>query len=215
MKYIFCTFCVNCILLSVLAQSTTIEVSHYVFPEFMQGTVLFKGGAKKIARLNYNALTEEMIYENGESKLALGILNSIDTVYVGDKVFFPFKNKLVNIVFHSKYEVYAVYRCSIKDPGKPAGYGGNSQVSSTTVISTYFANGKAYELKLPEEFELSPYTEYLLLKDGKLNEFTSMKQLLKIFSGKEDVIKEYIKKNNIKYEDQKSLITLISFAETL
>lgn len=45
--------------LSLIGQQTK-DISHYLFPEFVQGVVLMKSGQKNPAMLNFNAATEEM-----------------------------------------------------------------------------------------------------------------------------------------------------------
>lgn len=50
------------ITVSLYAQETD-SLSHYVFPEFKPGVVLLKNGVRNNANLNYNAATEEMIFD--------------------------------------------------------------------------------------------------------------------------------------------------------
>ena len=38
------------------------ELFHYVFPDFVQGTVKLKSGERHEAILEYNSITEEMIF---------------------------------------------------------------------------------------------------------------------------------------------------------
>ena len=58
---------------NVYAQKQKVEIYHYVFPEFRKGTVLMKSGTKNEAMLNYNALTDEMIFDQNGKKLAMAI----------------------------------------------------------------------------------------------------------------------------------------------
>jgi hypothetical protein len=192
----------------------TLEVTHYLFPEFTKGIVLMKTGIKKEASLNYNSLTEEMVFENKGTKLALSQLELIDTVYISNRKFFPLKDKFVEIIYNSKYSLYAEHKCKIKDPGKPAAYGGTSQTSATSSYSSYIMGGQIYELKLPEGYKTNPYTNYWLKKDGKLTMFINIRQLSKLFADKEVLFKEYIKKHDVKYDNQSSIIELIRFLET-
>ncbi len=203
--------CINILL--GYGQTNLKLVTHYLFPEFTKGVVLMKTGIRNEAVLNYNALTEEMIFETRGTKLALGQLESIDTVYISDRKFIPRDNTFIELLFKSKYSLYADYKCKLKDPGKPAGYGGTSQTSAITTYSTFFAGGRPYEMKLPEGFETQSSVEYWLDKDGKLNKFLSIRQLSKLFDEKESVYKSYIKKHDVKYDDQASVIELLRFME--
>ncbi len=194
-------------------QKKAVEVSHYLYPDFIKGSVLMKSGVKNDAMLNYNALTEEMIFIKDGKNLAITRLEDIDTVYIGATKFIILKNKFVEILYHNKYDLYAGYKGSIVDPGKPAAYGGTSQTSSVTSYSTFLSNGQAYALQLPEGVETKGSTEYWLKKDGQLQLFLNMRQLARLFEDRSDRYKKYVKENKVKYENEESLVGLIKFME--
>ena len=198
---------------NVKAQFHKTEVTHYIFPEFIDGTVLMKSGIKNTTMLNYNSLTEEMIFINNGKKLAISHLEQIDTVYIKNRTFFPLQNKFVELIYRNKFELYAIHKCNLVDPGKPAAYGGTSQTSATTTYSSYYASGQAYELQMPEGTETKAYTEYWLKRDGKLTIFVSLRQLSKIFSAKSDLFKKFVKEKKVDYDDQESIVQLIKFME--
>lgn len=202
---LFANFC--------LGQQKAKEISHYIFPEFIKGSVLMKSGVKNEALLNYNALTEEMIFVKDGKNLAITKLEGIDTVYIGQTKFFIWKNKFVELLYHNKYDLYAGYKGSIVDPGKPAAYGGTTQTSSVTSYSTYISNGQAYALQLPEGVETKGTTEYWLKKDGQVQLFLNMRQLARLFEDKSDLFKKYVKENKVKYENEDSLVDLIKYLE--
>lgn len=213
MKRIFYLLILSLLTLSGAAQVKVLEVTHYLFPEFTKGVVLMKNGVKNEALLNYNSLTEEMIFDTQGKKLALSQLEMVDTVYIKDRKFFLLNNKFVELLYNSSYGLLAAHKCKMKDPGKPAAYGGTSQTSATTSYSSYFSGGQMYELKLPEGIETKPFVEYWLLKDGKANRFLNIRQLTKMFGGKEALIKEYSKTHEVKYDDQDSMVELLRFLE--
>jgi hypothetical protein len=188
-------------------------VTHYVFPEFSKGTILMKNGVKKETLLNYNSLTEEMLFDNNGTKLALANPESVDTVFVNGRRFFMLNDKFVELVYKSKYMLCAEHKCKVEEPGTPSGYGGTSKTSATTVYSSIMASGHAYDLKLPEGFETEPYVVYWLIKDGAKEKFLNVRQLTKMFDDKESKIKEYLKKNDVKFNDQQSMINYVKFLE--
>lgn len=196
------------------AQTKVIEVTHYIFPEFIKGTVLMKNGVKNDAFLNYNSLTEEMIFDNKGKKLAMTQLDQVDTVFIQNRKFIIHNNKFVELVYRSAYELLVEHQSKVVDPGKPAAYGGTSQTSATTMYSSYLSGGQVYELKLPQGIETKASQEYWLKKDGKTTKFLSIRQLMKLFGDKEDDFKNFVKKNDVKYEDQASIIALIKYVET-
>lgn len=186
-------------------------ITHYLFPEFTRGVVLMKTGVTNDALLNFNSLTEEMIFENRGVRLALGQFEQIDTIYINGRKFFPLNGKFIELILHAKYDLYAEHKCKVKDPGKPSGYGGSSQTSATSTYSTFFSGSQVYDMKLPESVETNPYTFYWLKKNGELIKFVSLRQLSKIFADKSSQYKKYTKENDVSYDDQESLKELIRF----
>jgi len=199
--------------LSAFAQNKKIEMTHYIFPEFVQATVKMHAGGKNTPMLNYNSLTEEMIFDANGKKLAMDKLSDIDTIYIEGRIFIPYQKKFIELIHHNLYELFAVHKCSLIDPGKPAAYGGTSQTSASTSFSSFSSGGQLYELSLPDGYTTKPYTEYILLKDGKYNSFLTIKQLSKLFEDQAEIFKEYTKSHKVKYENQESIVELISYLE--
>ena len=213
MRTILLFLIINVMPLFGFSQGRLKEVTHYLFPEFTKGTVLLKSGIKQETLLNYNALTEEMIFSNNGKKLAIGPVEQVDTILVSGRKFIPVEGKFVEIIYHNKLEIYASHKCSIVDPGKPAAYGGTSQTSSTTVISSYMSGGQMYEMQLPDGIQTKAFTEYWLKKEGKPVMFVSLRQLSKQFGDKSDLFKKFVKDNKVDYDNQESLIALVKYME--
>lgn len=215
MKHIFCILISSLIFSSSFAQPKDIKISHYLFPEFTQGVILLRSGEKYNTLLNYNSLTEEMIFEKKGKKLAIAMneIPKVDTIFIKDRKFVTLFNKFVEFVYSSEWELYAEYKCKIEEPGKPVGYGGTSHTSATTSISRLTNDGVVYELKLPDEYKTNPYTIYWLKKNGELNSFINIRQLKILYKDKKDLVKEYLKTNPVKYHDQESIIELIKYLE--
>ena len=216
MKHIICVLISSLIFISSYTQPKQVILTHYLFPEFTQGTILMKTGIKQNALLNYNSLTEEMIFENKGKKLAIAKkeLVHIDTVFIKDRKFIVLNGKFVEYSYHSKCDIYVEHKCKVKEPGKPAGYGGTSKTASISAYSSLYSEGIIYELKLPDDYEVKPYTYYWLKKNGELSRFINMRQLKKLYKDKEDLFKAYVKKYGVKYENQESIIQLIEYLES-
>ena len=216
MKRVFFFLIFNLSLSAAYSQSEVIEDYHYLFPEFTQGVVLMKSGTKNNALLNYNLLTEEMVFEDKGKKFSLGKEEQelVDTVFIKNRKFFKLNNTFIEFIYHSKFDLYAEHKCSVKQPGKPAGYGGTSETSAITSYSSYLSGGLVYELKLPNGYETKPCNYYWLKKNGGLNKFMNMRQLMKLYDDKEDLFKAYIKKNEVIFNNQESMVQLIKYLET-
>ena len=216
MKHIYCILILGLIFSSSYAQPKHQEITHYLFPEFTQGVVLMNGGEKHEYLLNYNSLTEEMIFENKGKKLAIAQkeLARIDTVYIKDRKFMVLNDQFVEFSYQSKWDLYVEYKCKVKVPGKQTGYGGTSKTTAIKSYSSFYAEGMFHQLKLPDDYETEPYTYYWLKKNEELYNFKTMKELKKLYKEKEDLFKPYVKKYGVEYGNQESIILLIEYLES-
>lgn len=199
------------------AQQNETETSHYLFPEFTKGVILMKSGERNDASLNYNALTEEMIFDNNGQKRAIADseILLIDTVFFKDRKFVVLNGKFVESAFHSTWDLFVEHKCSVEEAGKPAGYGGTSQTSAATSVSSLYAQGRVvYNLKLPDEYEVRPYVIYWLKKNGEIYKFSNMRELKKIYKDRKDLYKKYLKSNRIKFQEQERMIQFIEYLES-
>lgn len=238
MKRFYCIVISGLIFVSSHAQLKHREITHYLFPEFTRGIVLMRDGSKNESLLNYNSLTEEMIFEQNGKKFAIAQkeLARIDTVYIKDRKFIVLDDRFIEFLYHStlitgskvieqneqyveylshsECDLYAEHKCEVKLAGKPAGYGGSSQTTAVSAYSSFYSEGAVYELKLPVGYETRPYTYYWLKRDEKLNEFKNMRELKTIYKMKGGLFKTYVKNNDVKYDNQESIIQLIEYLES-
>ncbi len=196
---------------SVSGQKGKVISPHYLLPEFTKGTVLLKAGAPRELKMNYNIITEEMIFEYPGKYLALTNIETIDTVFILNRKFIPSGKIFHELLVNGRVPLFAKYTCTITPPGKPSGYGGTSQTSSITVVDQLFSKGRAYEMELPADYVVVPNTEYLLFKNGNFIRIYNIKQVIKAFPEKGSQIKEYNKKSKTDFKKQDDVISLIAF----
>ena len=210
---IFLLFMVTC---AVHGQTNTITLSHYLFPEFQEGKILMKNGTEVKTLLNYNALTEEVVFDDNSNVLAIGkaVIPQIDTVFIGDKKFIYKDGKFLEVLHDSSYKFFSQHKCRVIPPGKPAAYGGTSETSAIDSYSSLISDGRVYNLKLPDDFKVKPYTVYWIEKEGKLKSFLSLGQLKSFYKKKKKLYEEYMKNYKVDFEDQKSIVDLVNYMET-
>ncbi len=201
---------------ALFAQPQGKEISHYLFPEFVQGVVLMKNGQKNPALLNFNAASEEMVFNQNGQMLALAepTLSQLDTVFLQDRKFVLYNKKFLEVLHQDGYSLFAQYKCRVIPPGKPAAYGGTSQTSSTDSYSSLSSGGRVYELKLPDDFQVKPYTIYFLDNGSGRKEIKSMRQLKGQYKKDGKQFDQYLKKKKVDFEDQQAVAELIYFMET-
>jgi hypothetical protein len=216
MKHLVIPFFLFAASFSLLAQTNTVTLSHYLLPEFQEGRVLMKNGTELKTRLNYNSLTEEMVFDDNGNILAVGktVVPQIDTVFIGDRKFIYTEGKFLEVLHDSSYKFFAQHKCRVIPPGKPAAYGGTSETSATDSYSSLISDGRVYDLRLPDDFKVKPYTVYWIEKEGKLKSFLTLGQIKAFYKQKKKLYEEYTKTHKVNFEDQKSVADLINFMET-
>jgi hypothetical protein len=175
-----------------------------------------KGGRENPALLNYNAATEEMVFDQNGQVLALSepSLSQIDTVFINERQFVLKNKKFAEVLNKNGYKLLALYKCRILPPGNPAAFGGTSQTSSVDSYSSWQGDGRMYDLKLPDDFEVKPYTIYFLDNGSGLKEIKSMKQLKRQYRKKKTLFDQYISQHKPDYEDPEAMSLLVRFMET-
>jgi len=197
-------------------QTTGKQFSAYILPEFVQGKVLMKTGMSYNALLNYDALTEEMVFTNKGNVLAIADeeVELVDTIYLAGKKFVTLNHKFVEILYNSSAILYAGYKCELSSQGKPGAYGDTSQTSAVTTASAFYSGSNRYNLTSPDMYKTKPYTWYWLMKNGKLSRFINIKQLANIYRNKGEKFKAYLRENNVIFDNQEDVTRLISYMET-
>jgi hypothetical protein len=190
------------------------EVSHYLFPDFSDGVILMRSGAKNTLSLNLNTLTEQMVFDNKGQKKAIAKkeMPLIDTIYIQDRKFVVLNEKFVEALYYSEWRLYKEYQ-SILIENKPSGYGTSSETSSSVSLTHLENNGRLIELEIPDGYKVKSSSFYWLKRDGDLKKVSKMKDLKKLYPEKVDIFKKYVKKNKVKYDNQESLISLIDYME--
>ncbi len=166
--------------------------------------------------LNFNAATEEMVFNQNGQVLALAepTLSQTDTVIIGSRKFVLHRNQFVEVLHGDGYKLFAQYKCRVIPPGKPAAYGGTSQTSSSDSYSSWASGGRVYELKLPEDFQVKPYTVYWLDNGSGWEEVKSLRQLKNLYKKSKDQYNQYTAGNEVDFEDQAAVAQLVHFLET-
>jgi len=215
MKHVYSILIITLITVPSFAQPNNIEIAHYLFSEFTQGVVLMKNGITNDAMLNYNSLTEQMIFEKQGTKLAIGMneLALVDSIFIKDRKFIAFDGAFVELLSYSEWDLYVSHKCEIDYSGKSSGYGGKSKTLAIKSYSSINSNGSSYK-STPIGYELNPYVHYWLKKNENLNKFTSLRELKKLYKDKGDLFKAYVKKYNVQYDNQEAIIQLIEYLES-
>lgn len=193
----------------------TSNKSPYILPEFVNATVLQKGGATVQAQMNYNMVTQEMMFTKDGANLVLDNYDNVDTIYLGNRKFVPARQIFLEKLTNGKVPLY------LQNKGKALLVGAVTAANSSNnsaiggLVGTKGVKGDAkitsYALTLPDGYQFSPEPEYWLQKDGAFAQANTVKKIAKFFPGKEEFINNFIRQNNISLTKTDDMIKLIEF----
>lgn len=205
-----------CLLQPGKAQTSDDESKpEYLYKEFSDAEVLFKYGKRESMMLNYNILAQKMILENKGKLLEFTNPSNVDTIYLHESKFVPVGAAFYQIISNAPISFFVQHKGRLILPGKPAAYGGTSQVSSTDVVATMYGSNGSYALDLPEGYKVTDNSVYWISKKDKFYSFMNERQFLKIFPEKSKELKQYIEDKKIKIKDLSGLIDLAAYCNKI
>jgi hypothetical protein len=180
----------------------------FLYPDFTKSTIRMKNGQSQSSILNYNTVSEKMVYQKDDKLYDMVNTEMIDTVFLQDSKFVPVGKVFYEVLLVAPVALFVQYKGELVPPGTPAGYGGTSQVSNTKLMSTVQLSSGYYNLKLPADYLVITAQVYWIRKDSSMNSFMKEKQFLRIFPDKEAELKQFIKQNRIKFDNQSDMVKL-------
>ena len=193
--------------------SNAVKLVQYIFDSFQPGTVKMKTGKTYEQNLNYNIITNEMVFEQNGKFAAIATPENVDTVYIAGRKFIPLNNQFYEVLAGGNKPLLYESTASVSEPGVSTGYGGTTTTSAATSYQSLLRDGSAYNLKLPDGYNVIPKHEFYILVDGKLEKAGSEKRLAKIFPDKADAIKKIVKTNKTDFSNREDVAKLVSQLE--
>ncbi|HQM69337.1 MAG TPA: hypothetical protein PK521_08525, partial [Bacteroidales bacterium] len=115
---------------ALLNSQTTSDGSmpQYYFQEFNMSKVIMKNGQVQTPNLNYNTVTEKMVFIRDGKYYDISNPGMVDTVIIRDVKFIPVGDAFYEVLIASEPTLLLQYKGEILPAGKPVGYGGTSQL---------------------------------------------------------------------------------------
>jgi hypothetical protein len=191
------------------------QMPQYLYPEFSKSDVLMKGGRTNTAQMNYNIVSEKMVFISNDNYYDLTNPEQADTVFINGAKFVPVGKSFYEVLVTQPIALFFQHKGNLMSAGKPVGYGGTSQTASANYISSIELSGRQTNLPLPNDFIVNPAPVYWIRIGDKWSDFTNEKQFLSLFPGKSSQIKSFIKDNRIKIEKPDNLVKLVKYCAIL
>jgi hypothetical protein len=197
---------------TIRAQITVSDnIPQYLFNRFADGLIVKKSGENVLATLNYNIVTEEMIFIENDRFLALGNLQSIDTVYLNNMIFLPAPEAFYELAVTGKVKLLVQFSGTVQVEGEDVGYGVTSKTSRVTSLSALTNSGALYNMDLPENLKVSRKITYHVEFDGVRERFINKRAFLRIFKDKKKELERFIKDEDIDFANYSDVVSLIQY----
>ena len=184
------------------------KLVHYAMDSFQDATVKLKSGQRYTQKMNYNLVTKEMIFEQNGKYLSIANPASVDTVYFGQRKFVPGEKMFYEYLTGTTAPLMIEYTCTIKTPGANTGYG-TSNTAAVTSYNALLTSGAAYELKLPDDFQVIPGRMFFIRRNGEFLKFNNESQFTRIFADKKDQVKTFLSANRVSFSKAEDLVPLV------
>jgi hypothetical protein len=200
----------------IIAQEkgTLVNPDQYLFPEFNTGKVGMINGRDLNVVLNYNIVTEKLVFMQKGQIYDMVEYSKIDTVSLNNKKFIPSENMFLEIAESGRYTLLLQHIGTIQSPPKPAAYGGTSEVSSSTYVNYAMMGNEPYRLQNDTTLIIRHEIIYWIKSADKLNSFLNEKQLVKILHDYKDKIRLYINVNHLKFDNPEHVTRLVTYCNS-
>jgi hypothetical protein len=203
-------------ILSAQSDSTS-NLRQFLFPEFSPGIVRLKSGESFTSLMNFNTVTGNMTFNQSGNLSDLNKPEIVDTISIQKRTFVFHEKVFLEVLVNAPVSLFIQHRSELTSTGRPGAYGITSQsVGPTSSLSRYLGDdNKTYNLKLPEDYKVTPSNYFYIRKDSILNRINSERQFLKLFPTREADIKAYINETKINIKRQEDLIRLVKYCNQI
>ena len=190
-------------------------MSQYLFPAFDSCQVKMKSGSINNTIANYNTITGKMVFMKDDTPYNMTIASFVDTVTIAGRKFVPGKDAFYEVLVNAPVSLFIQHKSTLERLGAPSGYGGRSQTSAIDRMDVLTDGDHFYNLKIPEDYKVSPSQLFWICKDHHMLSFLNKRQLLKIFPDQKDKLEQFIKQNRLKTDDPEDMIKLVDYCNEI
>lgn len=163
-----------CLKINITSQteSGNSKFPNLLFPEFINGIVKMKSGEAYSAKLNYNMVTEEMIFDQQGAFMALLKPEIVDTVIIQGRKFIPVEKVFYEIVTTGLVSLFIQHKAKLVPVGTETAYGIKSPTLGTTGVMTMKAGNQVRDIELPDNVTVSVSVTDWIFRDGEWKNLT-------------------------------------------
>lgn len=180
----------------------------YLFKEFKTGNVFLKDIPTQTAPLNYNTLTQEMLFIKDTTILKLIDLNQIDSVVIDNRVFIPLGDIFYEIIEGARLKLLIRNKTRWDTEGAVSGYG-RSKLAKSTEIDIHTSGGQVVILDPDIKVEIFDSSDYMIYANNIMLPASKLKNYISLFPDHEKVIRSIAKENKLNLNNQNDRIRFV------
>jgi len=189
----------------------------YLFPEFINGDVFYKG-YKGSGQLNYNMLLGEMQFLEKNQVMTLANVKDVVMLNIDNRRFYPFNDKefTEELMSTGQFQLRVRRKGNVAQHSKKGAYGMDSSTSAITSYSSISSDNRQYDLSVQEKVLISlNYFYYLVGTNGKYTLIKNVKTFTKQFPAHRAQIEAFVKEQRIRFDNEDDLKVLLKYCTNL
>lgn len=217
MKALRTAFLLSFFLFSAFLSAQEAESNGYLFPEYIQGTVLFDNGSAASAKLNYNCMDQRMFFMESDSVvLAFAEPAKILLVTIAERRFINGKNgAFFEQVPAGDGFFYIRWSSRIVSTKKASAYGSYSSTTAITNLGGFVSGGRYIDLKSNEKISSRITANFFLKIKNSYKSIDSVKALTKLYKGYESDIERFVTEQHIDFNQASDIARVVEYCNTL
>jgi hypothetical protein len=188
----------------------------YEYPQFVSGKVFFIPGDSSGGRLNYNRFLDQMQFIDlkGDT-LNIAYPGTIKFIRISNDLFYYDNGYVKLIKDNNTIKLAAKQTLKVSGKNKIGAYNMASTASAIDSYNSMTIDHKNYNLTPKEDFTLTKKTEYYF--GDKYNRFVlaNKKNILRLYPKQERAITEYLKENNVDFNNREDIEKLLQYLTSL
>ena len=185
----------------------------YLYPDFKNGTVLFKDGKIATAKMNYNILMGQILFiQPPKDTLAIANPSDIFILTIQSDTFYFSKG--YHLLLATGFGRYLTKKQFLKyeDTRKGGAYGTTSSLSATTTMSSYSDNHhQTTNLVSNQEFVVSKRSEFYIADSKGRYRILTYQNVMKLYPKHKEVIQKFLSSEKIDFTKQEDAVKLFGF----
>jgi len=184
------------------------------FPAFIMGKVFFTQGTNTDAKLNFNFVTREMAYIQGNDTLAISNPTDIKQINIDGNIFIMNKDYM-EVISNGRIPVGLRQYFNLMDERKNDPYGQMAAGAAATSYGSLHSDGNYYKLTQNHDRLFQKVAEYFLATSSSGFVPFTKKKVTGLFPQNKKEIESYLKLNKVDFNSREDLIRFAGYLSEL